>query len=665
MLSLDAIDKQYGPQVLLQQASLLLHPGEKAGLIGPNGAGKTTLFRIIEGIEEFDGGQRRLTPPTLRIGVLRQELSPSERSILQETLLGDAELTALLKQRDALHTELAQCADADAQMRLSHDLGEAEHRLEEIDAYSAEARAGAILQGLGFAPQVLAQPLNAFSGGWRMRVALAQLLFSRPDLMLLDEPTNHLDLESAAWLERYLANQPGAFLLISHDRGLLQRACTVIVELEGRKLTRYKGDFTDYLQQKETNLALLEKQAAAQDARIAELTRFITRFRAKATKARQAQSRVKQLEKIERIELPESARKAPVIRLPEPPPCAREMATLRNVHKAFGETQVFTGFNLDLIRGGKIGLLGPNGQGKSTFLKLLSGALAVDAGTLALGDRVQPGHFAQHALEALNPEESVLDAAWRAAPKGMDLTGVRNVLGGLLFSGESVEKRVAVLSGGEKARLALARLFLSGANLLLLDEPTNHLDMGARAALEEALESYTGSIILVSHDRDLLEAACDSYWVVGDGAVRPWEGELEDYLEQLSQTPDALSNSSRGAADASNPSTAPDAKTLKRLEAEIRNRLHQQTKPLKQRLARHERDIEALENEKGELDAALADTALYEEQNKQRLQPMVERHGRLNVELSEKMSAWEQDSERIEELEQDAQDALAALRGSL
>ncbi|MBF0323035.1 MAG: ABC-F family ATP-binding cassette domain-containing protein, partial [Magnetococcales bacterium] len=610
MLRLEKVAKRFGPRLLLENADLAIHAGEKVGLIGPNGAGKTTLFRIFLGQEEIDAGRVEVLPRA-RLGILRQELAGSGGSILAETLQGDQELIALEQERDMHHQELEQATTPDQQERISHRLGEIDHRLETIDAYSAHSRAGAILMGLGFTRADLDQPLASFSGGWRMRVALAQLLFSRPDLMLLDEPTNHLDLESVTWLESYLKRLPGTLIVVSHDRAFLNRVTEVTVEMGGGSLTRYQGAFDAYLEQKATRMHLLEKEAEKRDQRAAELERFINRFRAKATKAKQVQSRVKALEKLAPVARPQERILAPRIRLPEPAPCAREVLSVRALKKNFGDKKVFSGVDLSIWRGEKIGLLGANGYGKSTFLKLVAGQVQPDAGTLKLGDRVHPAYYAQHAMDALDANQTILESACSMATRDMPESAVRSLLGGFLFSGDMVFNRVNVLSGGERARLALARLFLTGSNFLLLDEPTNHLDMVARANLGDALESYSGTLVLVSHDRDLLEGVCDRYLVAGDGAIRPLEDGLEGYLAQITSARSASSSEPTEQAAGSPPPSVRSERDVRRLAAEIRNRLHRDTRELRSRSQKLEQKIHILEQERAHIQGQLANPNLY------------------------------------------------------
>ena len=645
MLRLEGVRKQFGGQVVLEGASLAVHPGERVGLIGPNGAGKTTIFRIIEGAEGVDAGSVNLRG-RIRVGVLRQELEATDSPVLAEVLGGDRELIRLRGEQAALHARLDAAAGGGELDRLSARLGEVDHSLEQIGSFEADSRASSILMGLGFSAGEIHSPLNEFSGGWRMRAALARLLFSRPDLLLLDEPTNHLDIESVAWLEKFLARFPGTLIVISHDSHFLNRTAGVIAELEGGRLTRYVGNFDSYLLQREVHIEQLEKTAAQQDRRVAELERFIRRFRAKATKARQAQSRVKQLEKIKPVERVARPAAAPKIRLPDPPASAYEALVVRDLAKSYGANEVFSGVDLKLMRGEKIGLIGPNGAGKTTFLRIVSGEIEASAGRAAPGDRVRVGHFSQIVLDALEPAQSVIESAGEAAPPSTTKTALRSLLGGFLFSGESVFKKVSVLSGGERARLALARLFMSGANLLLLDEPTNHLDMSARAALEEALEAYAGTFILVAHDRDLLESVCESYWVVEEGTIRPLRGSLDGYLEGVAAR-------RQGEKEEAAEKTAPRRRDreARRRSAESRNRVHRETRDLKKKSATLEERIHRMESEEDDLKMQLVEPGIYDGANKAKLDSLLERHKEVSIALRADMEEWEKIAIAIEDIE--------------
>ena len=659
MLRLESVRKRFGAQVVLDGASLAVHPGEKIGLIGPNGAGKTTVFRIIEGAEGVDGGAANVRP-RIRVGVLRQELAASGRTVLAEVLEGDNGLIRLRAEQERLHEKLSGSAQSAEYEKFSARLGEVDSELERIGGYQADSRAAAILMGLGFSSGEIVRPLGEYSGGWRMRATLARLLFSRPDLLLLDEPTNHLDVESVAWLEKYLARFSGTLMVISHDRHFLNRVIGVIAELDSGRLTRYPGNFDRYLEQREARIELLEKAAAQQDRRVAELERFIRRFRAKATKARQAQSRVKQLEKLKPVERVRRPAAVPKIRLPDPPASAYETLEVHDLEMSYGEKRVFHGVDLKLLRGEKVGLLGPNGAGKTTFLRIISGELAPSGGRAAPGDRVRVGHFSQVVLDSLESDQTVLESAGEAAPPSAGKTEVRSLLGGFLFSGDAVFKNVSVLSGGERARLALARLFMSGANLLLLDEPTNHLDMGARAALEEALESYTGTFILVAHDRDLLEAVCERFWVVEEETIRPLPGSLDDYLEGVAarRQEEAPAAKKKTPAPREKTPAARERKSVpprpgrdeRRRAAEARNWIHRKTRDLKKKSQELEARIHSLEAEEDELKCRLADPGLYDEENKAKLAELLARHKEVAGAIRSDMDEWEKAANGIEDI---------------
>ncbi|MBF0272211.1 MAG: ABC-F family ATP-binding cassette domain-containing protein [Magnetococcales bacterium] len=641
----------------------MIHPGERVGLIGANGSGKTTLLRMILGEVDSDAGAILLRGGA-RAGLLRQEIRDSGQTLMAETLAGDAELTALRQERTAIETRLlSNVPDPHHDAQVAR-MGEIDLRLTTINAYSAEGRAATILTGLGFASDDLERPLSTFSGGWRMRSQLARLLFSQPDLLLLDEPTNHLDLESAAWLEGHLKKNAGAqaLIIVSHDRSFLNRTTNVTVELENGRLTRYSGPFDAWLEQKAANLQSQEKTAAVLSRKREELECFIRRFRAKATKAKQVQSRVKALERMEPVPQSAPSGRPPRIRFPTPPTCAQEVIKTKRLSKSYEGKTILSEVNLELKRGQKTGLVGINGAGKSTLLKLIAGDLQPDSGSVAIGERVRVARFAQHALETLQPGQTVLESAASAAPEHFGDTALRALLGGLLFTGEAVKTRVADLSGGERVRLALAHLFLSGANLLLLDEPANHLDMAARAALEEALSDYPGAVILVTHDRDLMEASCDGLWVVANKNVVSWEGTLESYLEQAVREDSSGPTPSPSTAT---PTTSPsprDPKEIRRLTAQIRDRLRQETQQTRQRLNRVEHSISTLEAEREQLQAILAAPDAYASDSRDTLKTNVARLGQLESKLHAAMTQWEELSLTIEAQENEAEEALARVR---
>ncbi|MBF0446323.1 MAG: ABC-F family ATP-binding cassette domain-containing protein, partial [Magnetococcales bacterium] len=465
-----------------------------------------------------------------------------------------------------------------------------------------------------------------------------------------------------AWLEKHLANMSGTILIISHDRGFLNRVTKITISLESHALIRYVGSFDSYEKQRDERRRLLIKSAEKQDQEIEQIEKFINRFRAQANKAKQVQSRVKHLEKIIRVERPDRDPVAPVIRLPEPPPCAYEVLNLRGISKQFGDNILFKKQSLTLEKGKKIGLLGPNGAGKSSLLKIITASLTPDEGSVIVGDRVKIAHFAQHTLESLNPEHTIIESADESAPANCNERQLRTILGGFLFSGETVFKAVSVLSGGEKARLALARMFLTGANVLLLDEPTNHLDMGARAALQKALESYSGTLIIITHDRDLMEGVCDHFWIVGNEKITIWESDLKSYLDQVVQVEGEPKTPIQNNKPEDNTSPKLGNKELRQETARIRQTLSQATQKSKKRIKILEKEIHKFEATLKEVEAKLADPEIHNNPDKTELKELVTQSGRLNSSLIESMAQWEDLSFEIEKHEEKAQNALAELK---
>jgi ATP-binding cassette subfamily F protein 3 len=525
VIQLDGVSKGYGGQVLFRDVGWRIADRERIGLVGPNGAGKTTLCRILAGREEPDTGQVS-RPRSATVGYLPQEVAGAAAgSVLVEALSGFEEVWALERDME----EVARALETAPSEALTERYGELQHRFEALGGYRLETAARTILSGLGFATDELHRPLAEFSGGWRMRAALARLLLLAPSLLLLDEPTNHLDLASLAWLENFLASYDGTVVVVSHDRYFLNRMVTSIADLTPEGLDVYPGDYDAFLVEREARRELLEARARNQAKRIAEVERFIERFRYQATKARQVQSRVKMLDKVERIELP-GARRQVHFTFPEPPRTGRRVATLAALHKAYGDNVVYAGVDFAVERGERLALVGDNGAGKSTLLKMLAGVLPFDRGERTLGSHVAVHYYAQHQLDALNPARTVLEEMEAVAPESTH-TRLRTILGAFLFSGDSVEKKVAVLSGGEKARLALARMLVRPAALLCLDEPTNHLDLASREVLESALAGFPGTIVFISHDRYFINRIATVVVEVAGGALTRYPGSYDDYLD--------------------------------------------------------------------------------------------------------------------------------------
>jgi ATP-binding cassette subfamily F protein 3 len=529
MQQLTGAGKRFGPKLLFEKLDWLITPKERVGLVGGNGTGKSTLLKILAGLDSLDYGSLT-SMKGIRIGYLPQDgLSMAGRTVFEECMsvfsgLLEMEreletLTGKMSELDPAGEEYSQVAE-----RFSRIDGEFRAR----DGYALDAQVGAVLTGLGFNKSDWARRTEEFSGGWQMRMALGKLLLEQPNLLLLDEPTNHLDLEARNWLEDYLRSYPNAFILISHDRYFLDVTVTKVVELWNKQAHFYTGNYEKYKKLKAERLALLEAAYKNQRERIEQLESFINRFRAQATKAKQVQSRIKELEKIERIELPPEE-KTIRFTFPQPKPSGRVVAEFRNVSKSFGEKRVFGGVNFTIERGDRIALVGVNGAGKSTLIKLLAGTEALSGGDYSLGHNVEPDYFAQDQYKVLNPEARILDDISELAPRSTQIE-LRSLLGCFLFCEDDVFKRIGVLSGGERNRYALARLLLRPSNFILLDEPTNHLDMRAKDVLLESLETFTGTVVFVSHDRYFLDRLATRVFEIGGGEVRVYPGNYEDYV---------------------------------------------------------------------------------------------------------------------------------------
>jgi len=631
VIQLSGVSKGFGGHVLFRDVDWDIGDRERIGLVGPNGAGKTTLCRILAGVEDPDTGQVSL-PRSVTVGYLPQEAAGSASgSVLAEALSGFDAVWALEREME----DVARALETTPDDALTQRYGELQHRFDALGGYRLESQARVILSGLGFRADELARPLTEFSGGWRMRASLARLLLLAPSLLLLDEPTNHLDLASLAWLEDFLSGYDGTVVVVSHDRYFLNRMVTSIADLTPDGLVVYPGDYDDFLVEREARRELLEARARNQAKRIAEVERFIERFRYQATKARQVQSRIKALDKIERIELPGS-RRGIHFSFPEPPRTGRRVATLIEVHKAYGDNVVYSGVNVAVDRGDRVALVGENGAGKSTLLKVLAGVLPFDRGERTLGAHVAVHYYAQHQLDALDATRTVLEELEAVAPEATH-TRLRSILGAFLFSGDSVEKKVAVLSGGEKARLALARMLVRPAALLCLDEPTNHLDLASREVLESALAGFPGTIVFISHDRYFINRIATVVVEVAGGVLTSYPGSYDDYLDAQARgvRPAAApvvarpaesrrsspTRSAPAAADArrasapATPAARPEAPAAASTPAQavrvIRKRGTAEIRELKRRVEDLERQIHALERRIAEIVGLLTNPKLY------------------------------------------------------
>ncbi|WP_031404153.1 ABC-F family ATP-binding cassette domain-containing protein [Thiomonas sp. FB-Cd] len=633
MIRLQSVTLRRASKVVLDAADLTIQPGEKVGLVGANGAGKSSLFALLLGHLHEDGGSLAF-PAHWRVAAVAQDAPDSTLAATDFVCQADTVLQGAIA---AMH-------DAEVK-RDGMLLAAAAEAMELADGYTANARAEALLLGLGFAPHELRRPVHDFSGGWRMRLALAQALFQPSDCMLLDEPTNHLDLDALVWLENWLSRYPGTLLIISHDREFLDAATRVTVQLEQGKLQRFAGGYTAFEERRAQAMQQQAQAYARQQQDIAHLTSFVERFRAKATKARQAQSRLKALERMERL--------APVmlsnpLRFDFLPPVRQpqQLLRLRGADCGYSAGQpILHGVERDIIAGARIGVLGANGQGKSTLVKTLAGLLPALAGRVQPGVDVVVGYYAQQEMDVLRPDESPLQHLARLAKQTQPQTTTqdwRNWLGRFQFSGDMAEQHVGSMSGGEKARLLLALLVWQRPNVLLLDEPTNHLDLATREALTLALQEFGGAMLLVSHDRALLRAACDEYWLVADGQVKTFEGDLDDYQRWVLERArtrmreGAQSAGDAGAAGAAAGSASANStrKEQRRSAAQSRQNLAQQAKPLKAEQAALESELGALEAERAALEMSLAQSATPAAQR-------VEQGKRLKL-VAERIASYEQ-----------------------
>ncbi|MEO8243380.1 MAG: ABC-F family ATP-binding cassette domain-containing protein [bacterium] len=612
MLKLQDITYSVEGRPLFEGASATIPTGHKVGLVGRNGAGKTTLFRLIRGELALEGGEISL-PNRARIGGVAQEVPSSSTSLIETVLEADTERAALLYESDHAHDP--------------HRIAEIQARLTDIDAWSAEGRASAILKGLGFDNAAQLRPCSDFSGGWRMRVALAGVLFAQPDYLLLDEPTNYLDLEGSLWLESYLQKYPHTVLIISHDRGLLNRAVTGILHLDARKLTYWNGPYDQFARQMAERRAVLQAEAKKQEARRAHLQSFVDRFKAKASKAVQAQSRVKMLEKMVTITAPEDAKKV-VFTFPKPEELSPPIINMENVAVGYGGPPVLRKLSLRIDQDDRIALLGRNGEGKSTLAKLLAGKLSAAEGKLVQSSKLRIGYFAQHQVDELHIDETPLQHIMRLRPlEGQPRLRAR--LAGFGLGADQAETVVGRLSGGQKARLSLLLATIEAPHLLILDEPTNHLDMESREALVEALTEYSGAVILVSHDMHLLSLVADRLWLVKSGTVTPYTDDLEAYRRLLLA----------GDEDAK-----PAAKVVEKLKKASRD----EVLAYRSEVRKCEERLGKLNDMRDKLAKKLADPALYESDRIGELETWNRKYAEVMGALDKADALWLAASERLE-----------------
>jgi ATP-binding cassette, subfamily F, member 3 len=672
MIQLFELTKTFGQRILFDAVTWQIGARERVGLCGPNGAGKTTLLRILAGLEEADRGQVS-KPSGLTVGYLPQDgLLHSGRSLFDEAA---GAFQALLDQKAEMHALEERLGDTSVP-EAEHEAmlvryAELQDRFRAEDGYSIELRIATVLRGLGFSQEDFARPTETFSGGWQMRIALARLLLGRPGLLLLDEPTNHLDLDARNWLEDYLASYPHAVILVSHDRFFLDAVVTKITDVNLRTLTDYVGNYSAYVTERDARLERLRDAKKRQDEEVARVKLFIDRFRYKATKAAQVQSRVKMLEKVVPIEVPPE-RKRVRFTFPAAPKSGRTVLDLKGLRKAYDGNVVLNGVDVHIERGDRVALIGPNGAGKSTLMRMFSGVEAPDGGQRIEGHQLVMQYFAQDEATRLDPTKTVYETLEAGSPVQM-VPAIRTILGGFLFGGDDVYKKVAVLSGGERTRLAVARMLLRPANTLLLDEPTNHLDMDSKDVLLDALEDFGGTLILVSHDRYFIDRLATKIIDVGGGAVRLYPGGYEEYRWSQQQrdalsvpaaqpappavakpvsTPKSATSGQRPAAVAPKPvqpaasnDGGPSREEKKRLEAEERRRrrameaLNEQVSALEARIAERETAMR-------EIEASMSEPGFYEDHD--RSKPVIDRHQALMWEIGDLMHQWEELQGRLE-----------------
>ena len=619
MLSVNSLDLRYGKKHLFKDVSLQVYSDNRIGLVGVNGSGKSTLLKIMAGVADTDDGVVSRSKH-FSVGYLAQESDDllSDKSLYDEAETAFSHLLKLQEEAVVLHEKMSKIEPASTDFqKLLQRQGEIQHQLDGSDIYAIRGKIEKVLTGLGFSQKDLESPVSAFSGGWQMRLRLAKMLLEAPSLLLLDEPTNHLDLDSLTWVEQFLRSYKGAMVIISHDRTFLDKTTDVTWEISLGNLDVYKGNYTYYLKEKAERRAITKSAYENQQAKIRQTMRFVERFRAKSTKAKQVQSRVKQLEKMERIELDNKEMQIK-FSFPSAPSSGRDVLHVDDLSKSYQGKSVFTDVEMMLNRGDKVAVVGVNGAGKSTFLKILAGEIEHDTGTVRLGANVKMSYFGQHQARELSPQYTVLETMVHGGEE-MTITRTRSLLGAFLFRGDDVDKKVVVLSGGEKSRLALAKMIATPANCMLLDEPTNHLDMSSQEVLQEAMAQYNGTIVVVSHNRYFLDSFVNKVIEVKNGGIAIYDGNVAEYLrkqemerarENEQQTDNSVKNH-KGKTEESKEGR----KERKRLAAERRQERSRRAGPWLKKAEEAEKQVDLLEQQKEELEGRMADPDLYSDEH--------------------------------------------------